>query len=188
MRCALGTNDILLNSQFASAQQDYINSAGNCLIGQFTSNGGRAKEEQLKFSCSPSPTYRQFCSDLKGSLCKVEGYMSNWLSFPVGALTANFTSEICLPSACYDLAYDKIISDLFNPLATSAFCANASLFPSSPCWTQIQCTAPPVLRTASGELQLNMEYNMGIVALLVFFAVILIAADLYFFFLRRRAA
>lgn len=189
LQCALGVNDLVLHAQYAAFQADYHKQMGECIVSKFSANGGRSEKPDFSFTCPASPTYRQFCSDLRGSMCTVAGYMSNWLSFPAGALVANFTGETCVPSACRELAYDPTIYSLFNPDVEAAFCANATQLdlPTGDCFTQIQCTPPQSpKKTVVSELVMNNYMDIGIVAGLATIAGLLLVGLLVIFIKRKR--
>eukprot|EP01122_Echinamoeba_exundans_P000239 TRINITY_DN10211_c0_g1_i1.p1 TRINITY_DN10211_c0_g1~~TRINITY_DN10211_c0_g1_i1.p1 ORF type:complete len:303 (-),score=19.85 TRINITY_DN10211_c0_g1_i1:20-928(-) len=166
MKCALAVNDLVLHAQYTAYQAEYASTMSKCISERFLANGGRSEKPEMSFNCPASPGYRQFCSDLRGSLCNVVGYMSNWLTMPAGAFTVNFTSEACVPSACFDLGYEKQIADIFNPYVENSFCVNGTQLDEATgaCFAQIQCTPPPVRQTIPFLLQRNNDLNIGIVA------------------------
>jgi hypothetical protein len=188
MKCALAVNDLVLHSQYTAYQAEYATTMSKCISERFLANGGRSENPDINFNCPASPGYRQFCSDLRGSLCNVVGYMSNWLIMPAGALIANFTSEACVPSACYDLAYEREVAQLFNPYVENSFCVNGTQLDEATgaCFAQIQCTAPPnPPQPIPFLIQRNNDLNIGIVAGLAAIGGLLIIALIVYFVKRR---
>lgn len=180
LKCALNTNDIHLNPVYPSASIEYSASALSCLNQQFNANNGQTTNENLNFNCDTPDSYRRVCGENKGTMCTLRGYMSNWRSFPQGALVANFTSQVCVPNDCRDLSYEPLVQGFFNRLPVTSFCVNSTNptdnRQNSVCFTQVECSAPPAGPiSADSQLIKNNEYNAGLIALLVIIAVAVIA-------------
>jgi hypothetical protein len=185
LKCALATNDVVLASTYAGAVTEYETSASNCLNSKFTANDGKSNDENLRFDCPAPESYKRVCSENKGTMCSVKGFMSNWRSFPAGALVANFTTQVCVPNECRDLSNEPRLNSYFN-IAGGAFCTNGSSQGNYLCETTLECVpAPASPISADSQLQKNNEYNAGVIALLVIIVICIIVGLVLLFVLKK---